>query len=342
MTVLRKTTDTLAEAVVKLQYERQAKIWEEYKTPGYEKSLRDARYHFDYLAEALEADAPELFISYVGWVKTLFAGLKFSDTVLPVTLECMRQVLKERLPEEERAPALKLIEAALANLKDMPATPPSLLVGDSPLDLLARRYLAALLDGNRASASRMILGAVDEGVPIKEIYLQVFQRVQHEIGRLWQSNRISVAQEHYCTAATQVIMSQLYPRIFSGDKNGYALVATCVGNELHEIGARMVADFFEMSGWDTYFLGANTPAAEVLKMLKERNAALLAISATMTYHLDEARELIAETRRSGLDTRILVGGYPFNRAPNLWKQIGADGYAPDAQQAVIVAERLLA
>ena len=45
------------------------------------------------------------------------------------------------------------------------------------------------------------------------------------------------------------------------------MVATCIGGELHEIGIRMVADFFEMEGWDTYYLGANTPADAVVAEL---------------------------------------------------------------------------
>lgn len=73
------------------------------------------------------------------------------------------------------------------------------------------------------------------GTPVKEIHLHVFQPAQYEVGRLWQMNRITVAQEHYCTAATQLIMSQLYPHIFASVKNGCTLGATCVGGDLHEV-----------------------------------------------------------------------------------------------------------
>jgi methylmalonyl-CoA mutase cobalamin-binding domain/chain len=120
------------------------------------------------------------------------------------------------------------------------------------------------------------------------------------------------------------------------------MVVTCVGGELHEIGARMVADFFEMDGWDTYFLGANTPLEGVLRAIAERDAEVLAISATMTFHIDKVSSLIAEVRRAGLDarTKILVGGYPFNISPNLWQSVGADAYALDAQQALSAAEGL--
>lgn len=214
---------------------------------------------------------------------------------------------------------------------------------DNPLADLATEYLDTLLDGERRTASQLILDAVEEGVSVKEIYLHVFQPCQHEIGRLWQTNQVSVAEEHYVTAATQLIMSQLYSRVFSTQKTGRRLVATCVSGELHEIGVRMVADFFEMEGWDAYYLGANTPTESILETLETREADVLAISATITFNLEAMTEMIAEVRESdvGKSVKILAGGRPLNVAEGVWKKVGADSYAPDAQEAIKTAEQLL-
>jgi methanogenic corrinoid protein MtbC1 len=152
-----------------------------------------------------------------------------------------------------------------------------------------------------------------------------------------------VAQEHYCTAATQLIMSQLYPHIFAGERNGRRLVAACVGEELHELGIRMVADFFEMEGWDTYYLGANAPTASILDSLDEYDADLLALSTTILSHVAQIREIIEQVhhRERGNGVKILVGGYPFNVSPELWRKVGADGYAVDAQEAIQAANELV-
>jgi methanogenic corrinoid protein MtbC1 len=98
-----------------------------------------------------------------------------------------------------------------------------------------------------------------------------------------------------------------------------------------------------MEGWDTYFLGANMPPESILQTVEERQAHLLAISATMTYHVGRVRELI-QMLREGVSNppRVLVGGYPFNMAAGLWQSLGADGSAPDAQGALLAAERLMA
>ncbi len=341
--VIGAQRDALSERIVARQYGLQPDRWEPYGDVGRAKSVRDAAYHLAYLSEAIAASDPSLFVDYVAWVKPLFAGLGFQDDVLLTTLECTREVLREALPGEMVAVVHEYIEAALGHLETSPQTVPSFLSAGAPLGGLARRYLDALLRGERHLASRLVLDAVEEGVSVKDIYLHVFQPSQREIGRLWQMNRLSVAQEHYCTAATQLVMSQLYPHVFSAPKLGRRLVVTCVGGELHELGARMVADFFEMAGWDTYYLGANTPTAGVLQTLEQRSPDVLAISATMTFHVSAVAELVADVRASDLGGRVsvLVGGYPFNVAPELWQRLGPDGCAKDAEEAVAVADRLV-
>ena len=214
---------------------------------------------------------------------------------------------------------------------------------NSPLSDLAARYLDALLHGRRDDAGRLIFSAVETGTSVKYVYREVFQPVQYEIGRLWQTNEVSVAQEHYVTAATQLIMGQLYPYLPMAARNGNRVVVTCVGGELHEIGARMVADLLEMEGWDSYFLGANTPLASILSAVAEREADILAVSVTIHYNVEAARKLIGEVRRSAdaASLKILIGGRPFLVAPNLWSTVGADAFAPDAEQAAAAAARLV-
>ena len=116
---------------------------------------------------------------------------------------------------------------------------------DQELGMVAKDYLEHLLKGERGMAGDKVLELVDNGIAVKDIYLKIFQPVLYEIGRLWQMNVINVAQEHYCTASTQMVMSRLYPFIFTGEKKGKKLVAASVSGELHEVGIRMIADIFE-------------------------------------------------------------------------------------------------
>lgn len=212
-----------------------------------------------------------------------------------------------------------------------------------PFFELAKNYKDALLNVQRYEASRMILKAVEEGTDIKDIYIHVFESSQHEIGRLWQNNKITVAQEHFCTAATQMIMSQLYPYIFRTDKIGRRLVAACAAGEMHEMGVRMVADIFEMEGWDTYYLGANTPNDSILQTIIELKPDIVALSASIHYNLGAVKDLIKLIRNTPdrSNIKIMVGGRPFLLAPELWEKVGADGCPANAIKALSLADEMI-
>jgi methylmalonyl-CoA mutase cobalamin-binding domain/chain len=310
---------------------------------GRQKCTEDARRHLEYLSSASATGRASLFTDYVAWAKILLARLGLSDDDLATNLHLLRDAVRETLEPPHGDAAAHIIDAALRELPAMPSTSTSLLSERQPHTDLARAYLELLLSGDRRAASELIHKAVREGVSVHDIYLHVFQRSQHEIGRLWQTNEITVAEEHYCTAATQLIMSQLYPLIFAAPRANRRLVAACVGGDLHEIGVRMVADFFEMAGWDTYYLGANVPLDSIIDSVADRRADVLAISATMSYHVSMVADVVRAVRQRGgpRPTRILVGGYPFRVDPELWRTVGADGYAADASEAVTLASRLL-
>ncbi|MFO7641622.1 MAG: cobalamin-dependent protein [Candidatus Competibacteraceae bacterium] len=343
-TALEAQRPAIAEAVATRQYAAHPELYERYGPVGWQRTLEDAGYNLAFLAQAIALENPALFIDYLGWLKVVLLRRRVRLQDLLDHFTYLQDGLRQNLPAAAAAAACAYVAEGVRLLPEMPDDLPTLIKGNASVSLLAHQYLQALLRGERHIASRLVLDAVTRGTPVKEIYLGVFQPCQREIGRLWQTNQISVAQEHYCTAATQLVMSQLYPYIFAGDKGAGRMVATCIAAELHEIGVRMVADFFEMEGWDTFYLGANTPTDSVLSALAERQADVLGISATITYHVSEVERLIQAVRADPAcrDVLVLVGGYPFNLAPDLWRRIGADGWAPDAQAAVERARELLA
>jgi methanogenic corrinoid protein MtbC1 len=226
---------------------------------GRVKCTEDALRHLSYVSAAAMSGSDALFDAYVGWARILLDRLGFTEQHLALHLSYLRDALLEILPDPSRQAAAAIVDRGLLLLPSLPSTKASYIEPGDPFAELATRYLDTLLAGDRQAASALILEAVSAGASVRDIYLLVFQRSQHEIGRRWQLNEMSVAEEHFCTAATQLIMSQLYPQIFSTARRNRKLVAACVGGDLHEIGVRMVADFFEMDGWDTYYVGANMP-----------------------------------------------------------------------------------
>jgi methanogenic corrinoid protein MtbC1 len=340
---LRREKERLAAATLGRHLARHPELKRRYGERETALYLQDTAYHLQYLAEAVQHDEPALFLQYIDWARTLLEHLGVPAADLTASLRCLSAVLDEEFPASAGEAAVGILGRAIAGMAEPAAEAPTFLAGEEPLAVLAARFIGFLLAGDRLAASRLVLDAVESGTPVAQIYEHVFIPSQYEIGRLWQTHKISVAQEHFCTAATQMVMSQLFPYVAAAKKNGRTLVATCVAGELHEIGMRMVADFFEMRGWDTMFLGANMPISGVLKTVADLRPDLLAISATMTFHIPDAARLIEQVRSAAgaAGTKILVGGRPFNVAGDLWKKIGADACAANAGQAADCGERLL-
>jgi MerR family transcriptional regulator, light-induced transcriptional regulator len=321
--------------------------------PGLEDSLtpsqvrqmeEDTRFHLDFLSSALWFEERLLLDDYLVWCKVLFANLNLPSEWIEGSLLCIADSLDDLLSEAESAVARAYIEGSLEVFRTASIKSTSFIHPGDPLGDLAQRYLHAALRGERFDAVRIVLDAVEQGTPVRDIYTQVLQPTQREVGRLWQLNELSVAQEHHITSVTEAAMSRLSDKIYTGAKYDRGVVTACPGDEFHDLGIGMITDFFEMDRWRTHYLGANTPNASIVEAVRQTKADVLALSATMSCHVREIAEIIATLRADDTiaQTKVIVGGYPFEVAPDLWEHVGADGSAPDAEAAVRLAAELVA
>jgi methanogenic corrinoid protein MtbC1 len=341
--VIQARKGMLAAAIVQRQWKLRPDLERRYGPEGYAKCLEDAQFHLQYLAEAIGASEPKLFSDYITWAKVMLGSRKIPTEDLWSHLQVVRDVVADALPEDMRGTAQAYVNSAIETFPRYPFEIPTLLDDSNPLSELARSYLTSLLRFERHVATKLIQDAVESGASIKDIYCHVFESCQREIGRLWQLNSATVAQEHYCTASTQLVMALLYPRMFADNRPKIGtIVAACVPGELHELGPRILCDLLEMEGWDTIYLGANLPQASFLQTVKARRPAMVAISATMTFHINAVRQVVSALRSSDVDPemKIMVGGYAFQHSPELWRSVGADGYAVDASEAIDLVKRL--
>jgi methanogenic corrinoid protein MtbC1 len=207
---------------------------------------------------------------------------------------------------------------------------------------LKRRFLDAQLSGNRHEAVGMITEAIGSGVAVPELHIHVIQAAQYEIGRLWERNVINVAMEHQATAIAQLALAALYERLPRSPPNGKRVLLACVEGELHDMGPRIAADFLEMDGFDVRFLGASVPAHCIATRAEECKPDLVALSATMTFHLGALRAAVAALRTSrARAVPILVGGRAFAWSPDAQTSLDVQGFGADASELVAVARRLL-
>ncbi|MBC7889304.1 MAG: cobalamin B12-binding domain-containing protein [Ferruginibacter sp.] len=333
----------LAQLITNLHYLQHPELETRYGKPGREKCTQDAVFHLSYLSEAIRAESTEIFTAYLEWAQVMLQTRKIPVQDLMDNLDCMENACQQLLPAADYQKITPYIKNGIQRLKILRPLPASCLTESNPLLPVAKEYLSLLLKANRNQAKSLILELVKNNYPVADIYEHIFQATQYEVGLLWQTNKITVAHEHYCTAATQLIMASLYPYIFDTEKKGAKMLACTVSGDLHEIGIRMVSDFFEMDGWDTYYMGSNMPDTSIISAAKEQQADILAISVTMPFHIHKAESLIKKIRSDEeiASLKIIVGGYPFSLVPDLWSRIGADGAAGNAKQAIKLANQMI-
>jgi MerR family transcriptional regulator, light-induced transcriptional regulator len=113
-------------------------------------------------------------------------------------------------------------------------------------------------------------------------------------------------------------------------------VIACPPHELHEVGPRMLVDALEADGWEVEFFGVRTPLTKVVAAVREHRARFIGLTCAIPRNLDGLRETISDLREElGQECPpVLVGGAVFRGDPDLWKESGADLFAPDLDAAV--------
>ena len=340
--IIESSAKALSEWTVSLQEERSPSIREQLGAPGLANLRSDTLVRVLHLAGAVAFDEPAILCEHVEWAKACFAARDVPLEILKNNLAALSDVLAERLPDSALAIVRRSMDAALEVIEAAPHATPSDVEGDGPLMSLARRYVLAILEGDRGAAREMLEKAMLDGADIADLFEHVVQRAQSELGRMWQIGEISVAEEHLASASSEWVVAHLVLKAPHKPRKDRVLVATSVGGDTHSFGVRLVADSFEIDGWRTYFLGASTPLVDLVQTVVDREADVLALSANLGCHLRELKRVI-DALRSQPETAgviVMVGGRPLALAPDLWKKVGADGFARSARQAVAEGNRL--
>jgi methanogenic corrinoid protein MtbC1 len=336
---IRTLRSVVAEEVTSTFLARHPDWQERYGELARKRGIEDAGYHQDFLAAAIESGEMEAFNEYGEWAAHMLEARRIEPIFLVENLRQIGDSLRGRLPAPDADMVESFIRSGIERCLQARGKTEQEPVGE--LGRLAATFADTALRGDRQGGLQLLLEAAAHGHPVTDLYADVLQPAMYRIGRMWEANRISVAQEHMATAITQFVIAHLYSRIEVPESVRGKGVVTGVEGEFHQVGANMVADMLEAGGWDVRFLGTDTPISGVLGAIEEHKADILGISTTMILRISSAARLIDEVRaKLGTPIKILVGGSAFRSAPSLYREIGADGYGFDLRSALALANRL--
>ncbi|MDH3255004.1 MAG: cobalamin-dependent protein [Acidobacteriota bacterium] len=211
---------------------------------------------------------------------------------------------------------------------------------DDTLQTLREAILAMDEEGALAATQKLLAGGADP-----QVILQTgLTEAMLELGRRWNCGdaflpEIVAAADIFgkCSAAVEPALATTS----SSDVQHHLVLATVKG-DLHDLGKNIVAALVKTVGIKVHDLGKNVPAERIVEAVRDIKPKLVGLSSLLTTTMPEQKRTIDELHAAGLrsEVKILVGGAPVTQA---WAdEIGADGYAPNAAEAVNVALALIA
>ena len=158
----------------------------------------------------------------------------------------------------------------------------------------------------------------------------------NKVGTLFEQKKYFLPQLIASAETMEMSMKRLEPLLASGDgeKRGKVIIATVKG-DIHDIGKNLVALMLKNYGFEVTDMGKDVETEAIIEKAKETGADLIALSALMTTTMTRMKEVVEAKNAAGLSAKVIIGGAVTTE--DYAKEIGADGYAKDAQDAVKVA-----
>lgn len=188
-----------------------------------------------------------------------------------------------------------------------------------------------------------VLSAMEEvqsgRVSIPDLYEDVLQKALYSIDGCSRDNPGCIWDEHVKSSIIRTIIEGLYPTVIrigkKAKKTGKKIVLACPEREYHEIGLRMMSDFFQINGYDVIYVGSNTPRTQIWEVVRTEKPDYLGISVTDFYLLSEANKtLIRIKEECTKDIKIILGGQAFKKNPHIIDLIHGAIYIEDYKDVV--------
>lgn len=177
---------------------------------------------------------------------------------------------------------------------------------------IAGAYLKHVIKGDKVECSSIAKNYLDQSHSFTELYEHILKKALYDVGFLWETNKISVATEHMATAITESILNELYVNYNFRVNGNKKAVLTCVENEQHQVGIKMVADTFESHGWETFFLGTGIPVHELIAFIHQTNPEVLAVSLSVYFNFLNLNKMLESITSEFPNLEIIIGGQAFN------------------------------
>lgn len=199
------------------------------------------------------------------------------------------------------------------------------------MEALYEEFLGHLKEENKEKALILCLESLEKNyISVVELYESILRPAINSIVDDFEDEEELIWKEHVRSGIIRTIIESAYPFVLKerdkrAEVNGERVIVMCPRFEDHELGARMVSDFFIIAGYDSVFIGSNTPEKTIIKAVEEVKPKYISISVTNYYNLIATKktiDVIKNKFKSGI--KFLVGGQAFESNPGAYKEVGGD------------------
>lgn len=209
------------------------------------------------------------------------------------------------------------------------------------MDLIQNIY-REVVDGNQKAAKEAVQAALDANIAADVILSDGLIAAMGEVGSLFEQGEYFVPEMLVSAKSMQEGLNLLRPFLVAQgvEPIGKVVMGTVKG-DLHDIGKNLVSMMLEGAGFEVIDLGTDTSPEKFIDAINQHQPQLMGMSAMLTTTMPNMRHVITALETAGMreKVKVMVGGAPITES--FARQIGADGYAPDASRAVSLAKSLL-
>lgn len=195
--------------------------------------------------------------------------------------------------------------------------------------------MEATIAGDLDNTLSEIDQALNSGVAPGDIIQNGLIKAMDVVGQKFKNNEIYMPEMLVAARAMKAGLSKLKPLIVGDDvKTLASVVLGTVKGDLHDIGKNLVGIMLEGAGCKVTDLGVGVSPEDFVAAVKTHRPQFLGLSALLTTTMPGLKLTIEALENAGLrqEVKVLVGGAPVTQKYS--DQIGADGYAANAAEAV--------
>jgi methanogenic corrinoid protein MtbC1 len=174
--------------------------------------------------------------------------------------------------------------------------------------------------------------------PVEAVMFELIHPALVQIGQMWHDGIINTTTEHYGSSYIYGRLRALLS-LSSSIKSAPAVIVACAPTDQHELGPLMLAVMLRRTGYRVYYVGANTPVADLFEMARQISPLAVMVSASTAHALEQlSRE---QTFLRGMAPYVIFGGKAFNDNPDMAKALGGLFLAENIPQAVEKFDQLV-